>query len=193
MIALDIRRKSNRRALPGIIKGLRRRGFRLRTINALPNAHAVRWDVTLRPGSSGAGAHYLDKTLRSISYPSGGVNASLDYPTLQAAYAFEKVHHMTRDAVVPPSEMTRIALSQRPRAPKRSPKSFVDIDMSRQVLFEVRKRTVVHTIPISSGNEAYYTYDGTTYESHTPRGTYSVVRKIAGWRISFLGRLYYPS
>ncbi|MBA2313030.1 MAG: polysaccharide deacetylase family protein [Actinobacteria bacterium] len=193
VIALDIRRKSNRRALPGIIKGLRRRGFRLKTINALDNAHAIRWDITLRPGSSGAETYYLDRTLRSISYPSGGVNSSFDYPTLQAVYAFEKVHHMTRDAVVTPSEMTRIAVSQRPRAPKRRPKSFVDIDISRQVLFEVRNRTVVRTHPISSGNEAYYTYDGITYRSHTPRGSYSVVRKIAGWRTSFLGRLYYPS
>ena len=194
IIALDIYRKSNRRALPGIIRGLRRRGFEFRTIASLNGVHAVRWDVTLRPGSTGPEVAYLEKTLDETSYSVGPRNASFDYPTLQAVYAFEKVHRLKRDGVVTPSEMKLVALSRRPRVrPRKGRAKFVDIDISRQVLFEVRKRKVRHTLPISSGNEENYTYNGVTYRAHTPRGAFVIERKIAGWRTSHLGRLYYPS
>lgn len=193
IISLDLWRRSHRKALPGIVDGLRRRGFSLGKIDRLANVHAVRWDVTLRQGSSGAEVTYLQKALRFTSYPVGGVDGSFGEETTQAVYAFEKVHRLARDGVVPPWQMSAIAAGRRPRAPKRDPKNFVDIDISRQVLFEVRDRKVVHTIPISSGNEEYYTVDGQTYRAHTPRGSYSIYRKVAGTRVSRLGELYNPS
>jgi peptidoglycan/xylan/chitin deacetylase (PgdA/CDA1 family)/lipoprotein-anchoring transpeptidase ErfK/SrfK len=194
IIALDLYRKSNRRALPGILRGLRRRGFEFRTIASLKRSHAVRWDVTLRAGATGPEVAYLEKTLEETSYSPGPRDATFDYPTLQAVYAFEKTHRLTRDGVVTPSQMTRLAVSRRPRAPRHKGRAnFVDIDISRQVLFEVRKRKVRHTLPISSGNEENYVYNGVTYTAHTPRGAFVVERKIAGWRTSHLGRLYFPS
>jgi peptidoglycan/xylan/chitin deacetylase (PgdA/CDA1 family) len=194
IIALDLYRKSNRRALPGILRGLRSRGFEFRTISSLRRAHAVRWDTTLRAGATGREVAYLEKTLKETSYSPGPRDATFDYPTLQAVYAFEKTHRLTRDGVVTPAQMTRLALSRRPRAPRHKGRAnFVDIDISRQVLFEVRKRKVRHTLPISSGNEENYVYNGVTYTAHTPRGAFVIERKIAGWRTSHLGRLYYPS
>jgi peptidoglycan/xylan/chitin deacetylase (PgdA/CDA1 family) len=194
IISLDLYRKSHRRALPRILRGLRRRGFGFRTIASLSRTHAIRWDVVLRAGSRGREVAYLEKTLEETSYSPGPRDGVFDYPTLQGVYAFEKTHRLTRDGVVTPSQMQRLALSRRPKTPRRKGRAnFVDIDISRQVLFEVRGGKVRHTLPISSGNDENYVYNGVTYNAHTPRGAFVIERKIEGWRTSHLGRLYYPS
>jgi lipoprotein-anchoring transpeptidase ErfK/SrfK len=135
----------------------------------------------------------LQKTLKSISYPAGATDGSFGYATLQAVYAFEKVYGLTRDGVVTPAQMSAIAVAQRPKVPRRDPRNYVDVDISRQVVFEVRDRKVTHTTPMSSGNEEYYTVDGATYKAHTPRGDFVIERKIKGERVSRLGTLYDPS
>lgn len=193
IISLDIWRKSHRRALPGIIDGLRRRGFDLRTIEGLTNVHAIRWDVTLRAGNSGPEVKFLQKMLIRNTYPAGATDGSFGYSTLQASYAFEKTKGLARDAVITPAQMTLLAMKGTPKAPRRSPDRYVDVDISRQVLFEVRNGKVKHTLPISSGNEEYYTVDGQTYKAHTPRGDFRIERKIAGKRVSRLGTLWWPS
>jgi peptidoglycan/xylan/chitin deacetylase (PgdA/CDA1 family)/peptidoglycan hydrolase-like protein with peptidoglycan-binding domain len=193
IISLDIWRQSHRKALGKIIDGLRKKHFDLKTIEPLERVHAIRWDVTVSQGSSGSEVSYLQKTLSSISYPAGKKNGSFGYETYQATIAFEKTNGLGRDGVVDPAEMTKITLSQRPRTPKHKGKNFIDVDVSRQVLFEVKKGRVINTIPVSSGNEAYYDQDGQTYKAHTPRGDFTIERKIPGWRTSRLGRLWYPS
>lgn len=193
IVTLDTWRTSHRRALPLIIDRLRSKGFGFRTVKTLENVHPIRWDVTLRSGSSGPEVAFLEKMLRRSSYPSGKVDGGWDDATTQSVYAFEKVKGLARDAVVPPEQMTAIALSSRPVRAKRAPGRFVEIDISRQVLFEIVDGKVTKTLPISSGNEGYYTIDGQTYRSHTPRGDFVIERKIPGWRTSRLGRLWYPS
>jgi peptidoglycan/xylan/chitin deacetylase (PgdA/CDA1 family)/lipoprotein-anchoring transpeptidase ErfK/SrfK len=193
IINLDLWRASHRRALPGIIDGLRRRGFKLGTVKRLSNVHPIRYDVTMQTGDTGSEVSFLQKTLRQSSYPAGKVDGSFGYATLQAVYAFEKVHGYTRDGVVPGWQMLEIARAGRPEKPDRKYHNFIDVDVSRQVLFEVRNDKVIHTIPVSTGNEENYTVDGQTYRAHTPRGDFRVERKIAGKRVSRLGTLYWPS
>lgn len=193
IVSLDLWRASHRRALPGIIDGLRSRGYKLGTIKRLTNVHTVRWDVTMQAGSTGPEVSFLQKTLRRRTYPAGKVDGSFGYATLEAVYAFEKVHGYTRDGVVPAWQMLEIVGRPRPPAPDKKFHNFIDIDISRQVLFEVRNDKVVHTLPVSTGNEEYYESEGQTYKAHTPRGDYRIERKIAGKRISHLGTLYWPS
>ena len=193
IISLDIWRASHRRALPGIIDGLRRRGFKLGTVKRLENVHPVRYDVTMRPGSTGPEVAFLQKTLKQRSYPAGQVDGSFGYETLQAVYAFEKLHGLTRDGVVPAWQMLEIARRGRPQPPDRRYKNFIDIDISRQVLLEVRNDKVIHTIPVSTGSGKPYTVDGEERIAHTPRGDFKIIRKIRGKRVSDLGTLYWPS
>lgn len=193
IISLDVWRRSHRRALPGIIDGLRARGFKLGTINRLQNAHPLRWDTTLQPGSRGPEVAYLQKILKRITYPSGKVDGTFGYATTQAVYAYEKVHKMARDAVVTPQQLTQIAIDRRPRTPKRKYHNFIDIDISRQVLFEVRDDKVIHTLPVSTGNNEYYYVDGERRLARTPRGDFRIERKIKGKRVSDLGTLWWPS
>jgi peptidoglycan/xylan/chitin deacetylase (PgdA/CDA1 family)/lipoprotein-anchoring transpeptidase ErfK/SrfK len=193
IVSLDIWRASHRSALPGIIDGLRRRGFELGTVNRLSQVHPIRYDVTLKAGSTGPEVAYLQKILKQRSYPAGEIDGSFGYATLQAVYAFEKVYGLTRDGVVPTGQMLEIARKGRPAKPNRRYHNFIDVDISRQVLFEVRDDKVIRTLPISSGNEEYYTVDGQTYKAHTPRGEFRIQRKIAGKRVSRLGTLWWPS
>ena len=193
IISFDSWRAGHRNSLARIIGVLRDRGFRFNTLGKLRNAAPIRWDVTLRSGSSGPEVKTLQNRLAAISYPAGRADGNFGYATLQAVYAFEKVHRMTRDGVVTPAQMTDIAKARRPNIPRGAPRNYIDVDISRQVLFEVKKKRVVHTLPISSGNEEYYESEGQRYKAHTPRGNYKIERKIAGWRTSHLGRLYYPS
>lgn len=194
IISLDLWRASHRAAVGRIVDALKRKGFSFKTIESLTNAHAIRWDVTLKAGARGTEVNYLQRTLKSITYPISRIDGSFGYSTLQSVYAFEKVKRMTRDGVVTPQQMTEIALAQRPRKPKRDSKNFIDVDITRQVLFEVRKNRVIHTIPVSTGNEEMYTSgDGSQRRAHTPRGRYSIVRKIEGRRESDLGVLWWPN
>ncbi|MDQ3646400.1 MAG: L,D-transpeptidase family protein [Actinomycetota bacterium] len=160
-------------------------------VSLAPAAAASEGDI--RYGDSGARVARLQRALRSTSYPTGAVDGEFGYKTLQSVYAFEKVHGMRRDGVVTDWQLRRIERSPRPTAPDRPTDTFIDVDISRQVLFEVKDGRVTHTIPVSTGNEEYYTQDGETAKAHTPRGSFAIERKISGWRYSSLGGLYYPS
>jgi peptidoglycan/xylan/chitin deacetylase (PgdA/CDA1 family)/lipoprotein-anchoring transpeptidase ErfK/SrfK len=193
IVSLDLWRASHRRALPGIIDGLRRRGFKLGTINRLEDVHAVRYDVDMRAGSSGPEVSFLQKMLRRASYPAGNIDGNFGYATLEAMYAFEKTNGYTRDGVASAWQVLEIVRRGAPPTPNHKYKNFIDIDVSRQVLFEVRNDRVIHTLPVSTGNEEYYESEGQTYKAHTPRGNFRIERKIAGERVSHLGTLYWPS
>jgi lipoprotein-anchoring transpeptidase ErfK/SrfK len=52
---------------------------------------------------------------------------------------------------------------------------------------------VTRVLPVCTGNEQFYLEDGRRNRAHTPRGRFTVTRKINGWRRSKLGLLYYPS
>lgn len=193
IISLDIDRVSHRAALPGIIDGLRKRGYGLGTIKRLRNVQPVLWNTTLKAGSSGSYVTYLQKVLKSISYPAGAVNGTFGYATLQAVYAYEKTWGLVRDGVVTPQQMSRIVRDRPPPTPRREYHNFIDVDISRQVLFEVRDDKVVHTIPVSTGNGEYYESDGEQRRAITPRGNFTITRKIKGKRVSDLGTLWWPS
>jgi peptidoglycan/xylan/chitin deacetylase (PgdA/CDA1 family) len=192
IISLDLWRKSNRRAVASIIRGLRRKGYGFRLLGALNHVHAINWAVTLRPGSKGGDVRALSKSLRRHSYPAGH-RRHFGYKDKEAVIAFEKVHNMGRDAVVSPLEMEKIAASRRPRTRRRRHARYVEIDISRQVLFEVKHHKVHHTLPVSSGGEYTYVSDGKVWVAHTPRGHFKIIRKVTGWRNGSLGRLWYPN
>jgi lipoprotein-anchoring transpeptidase ErfK/SrfK len=86
------------------------------------------------------------------------------------------------------------ALARQPQAPRETGYAHVEINLSRQRLFVVDgSGRVVKTLPVSSGSRKWFTSEGRTRRAITPRGRFTVFRKIAGWRKSPLGLLYYPS
>jgi lipoprotein-anchoring transpeptidase ErfK/SrfK len=113
--------------------------------------------------------------------------------TQHAVFAFEKVEELELDGLVGRRELRAILHSSAPKAPERAVDDFIDVDIGRQVLFEVRGGRVVHTLPISTGNGLSYSSTSGLAIAHTPRGTFQIERKIAGWRVGYLGAMYYPS
>ena len=80
-----------------------------------------------------------------------------------------------------------------PLAPRETRYAHVEVDLSRQRLSVVDDfGSVVKTLPVSSGSGKWFTSEGRTRRAITPRGRFTVDRKIAGWHKSPLGMLYYP-
>lgn len=130
---------------------------------------------TLRSGDSGASVRELERQLERQHYAirKDGFFGSED---LEAVYAFQKVHGLSRTGVVDAKLWRRILGSETPAA--RYGGDHVELDKTRQVLFVVRGGKVVLTVATSTGATG-----------NTPLGTWHVYRKVGG----FDWVLYYPS
>lgn len=148
---------------------------------------------TLGPGSRGREVAQLQEALVDATYDPGEVDGAFGTQTQHAVLAFEKVNGFQPDGIAQPREVAAILERRPPAAPGRAPEKYVDVDIRRQVLFEIEHGVVTHTLPISTGNGAYYQSTSGAAVAHTPRGTFTIYSKIAGWRVGYLGAMYYPS
>jgi len=93
----------------------------------------------------------------------------------------------------PARNLHRARAEPTPLAPRETGYAHVEVDLSRQRLCVVDgSGRVVKTLPVSSGSGKWFTSEGRTRRAITPRGRFTVDRKIAGWHKSPLGMLYYP-
>lgn len=70
----------------------------------------------------------------------------------------------------------------------------VEVDLDRQVLLLTDTDGVVRKIlPVSTGSNKQYKEKTMSGLAYTPRGRFRIYAKIAGWRRSPLGLLYYPN
>lgn len=193
ILQLRLARRSHRRAVAEIVEQLGRAELEPTRLARLKKARPVHWDVTLAGGAEGWRVKALQRALAAATYPAGEPDGVFGAATIQAVLAFEKVHGLERDGIVDPEQMEAILVAEPPEAPSGSGSHYIDIDLTRQVLFEVRNGEVVNTYPVSTANgETYETQGGGLATARTPRGSYKVQRKIPGWRVSYLGQLYYP-
>ena len=131
--------------------------------------------------------------LSELGYWTGPVDGALDSGSRQALIAFQKVEGRKRNGTLTRVEFEALLSANRP-LPKYSGYAHVEIDLNRQVLFIVDTTgTITHVLPVCTGNEKTYVDHGEIHRAHTPRGSFRVLRKIAGWRLSSLGLLYYPN
>jgi hypothetical protein len=134
-----------------------------------------------------------EKRLSDLGYWTGAVDSTLDAGSRHALIAFQKVEGRQRTAKLTRAELQALLSANRP-LPKYSDFAHVEIDLNRQVLFIVDTTgTITHILPVCTGNEKNYMDHGEIHRAHTPRGRFRVLRKIAGWRLSTLGLLYYPN
>lgn len=193
ILQLRLARRSHRRAVAEIVDRLERTDLEPSRLARLEDVRPVHWDVTLAGGAKGWRVEALQRALAAATYPAGEPDGVFGVATIQAVLAFEKVHGLSRDGVVDPEQMEAILVAEPPEAPSGSGSHYIDIDLTRQVLFEVRNGEVVNTYPVSTANgETYETQGGGLATARTPRGSYRVQRKIPGWRVSYLGQLYFP-
>ena len=121
----------------------------------------------------------LEKRLRRLGYLLRKVNRRYDFRTVDAVRAFNKVQGRRRVGTVNKSTWYALADPKRPRPRARKPRFHIEIDQTKQVLYTVKRGTIVRILHTSTGR------GGVTRD-----GVWHVFRKIAGYSP---GRLYYPS
>lgn len=110
-----------------------------------------------------------------------------------ALIAFQKIGGLKRTGKLSEADLEVMSSATTP-APKATGFPHIEVDLTHQVLFFVSTDGKVSGIlPISSGSGKPFTSEGWTRDAITPTGRFTIRRKIAGWRKSPLGLLYYPN
>lgn len=144
-------------------------------------------------GASGPEVLAIEQKLAALRYDVGPVDGSFDATTGHAVMAFQKVAGMARSGRATDDVVAALAAAQLPGpmfaegGPDR-----VEIDLQKQVLALWQGGQLVRTLSISSGNNKRYCVDGQCAKAVTPGGSFKVLRKINGLRVSRLGKLYNP-
>jgi lipoprotein-anchoring transpeptidase ErfK/SrfK len=78
--------------------------------------------------------------------------------------------------------------------PKDPDYKHVEVDLDRQLLLLIdHDGAIARMLPVSTGSGKRYNEKGMRGTAYTPRGRFRIYGKIAGWRKSPLGLLYYPN
>ena len=134
-----------------------------------------------------------EQRLRDLGYWAGPVDGKFDSDSRHALVAFQKVERRARTGKLTLDELNALRAATRP-LPGHARYPHVEIDLRRQVLFVVDESGEISRIlPVSTGNGELYMDHGQVHRARTPTGTFKVLRKIKGWRVSSLGLMYYPN
>jgi N-acetylmuramoyl-L-alanine amidase len=138
--------------------------------------------TTLRSGSRGPQVVVLQQRLTALRYDVGAVDGSFGTSTMHAVRAFQKVQGLPVDGVVGPATRARLAAPIVPRPRRISAAPAVEVDLTKRVLLLTRAGEVTRIVDISPGKPS----------TPTPTGTFTLHRRIDGWRQSSLGLLWRP-
>jgi lipoprotein-anchoring transpeptidase ErfK/SrfK len=141
----------------------------------LPRAHARALSSTERKQAQ--------RRLAEMGYGSGGT----------ALIAFQKFEGRKATGALNRGEFDAIMAAAAP-VPKDSGYRHVEVDLDRQILVLVGDEgNIEKIVPVSTGSNRKYKEKRMSGLAYTPRGRFRIYAKIAGWRRSPLGLLYYPS
>ncbi len=118
----------------------------------------------------------LERRLAELRYALRGVDTVYGVDTLEAVTAFQKVSGLPRTGRVDAALWRRLATATTP-LPRYGGADHIEVDKTRQVLFEVTKGRITRIVHVSTGATG-----------NTPLGTWHVYRKVTG----FDWVLWYP-
>jgi len=131
--------------------------------------------------------------LKELGYSPGPVDGVLDNETRTALILFQKWEHRKVTGSLSRNDLGAIMNASAPRA-RDSGYSHAEVDLERQLLLLADDDgVVIRILPVSTGSEKRYNEKGIRGLAYTPRGRFRIYAKIAGWRKSPLGLLYYPN
>ncbi len=131
--------------------------------------------------------------LSEMGYGTGRVDGVIDDITQHAVIAFQKIEGRKVTGRLVRDDFDALMNADAPQ-PRDSGYRHVEVDLDRQVLLLMDEDGAVRRIlPVSTGSNKQYKEKGGSGLAYTPRGRFRVTGKIAGWRESPLGLLYYPS
>ncbi|HYM63671.1 MAG TPA: L,D-transpeptidase family protein [Gaiellaceae bacterium] len=126
--------------------------------------------------SRGGSVRLLERMLRDRHYAIPRVDSVYGYDTVEAVWAFQKVYRLPRTGRVTPALWRRLSRVGAPSAQVRHG-DHIEVDKTRQILFEVRDGRVVNVLHISTGATG-----------NTPVGAWRVYSKLRGYNA--LGMYY---
>jgi len=131
--------------------------------------------------------------LSEMGYGTGRVDGVIDVFTRNALIAFQKWEGRKVTGQLSRDDFEAIMNARAPLA--RDPGyKHVEVDLDRQVLVLTDDEGAIKKIlPVSTGSDKHYSEKGMSGLAYTPRGRFRIYAKIAGWRESPLGLLYYPN
>src|SRR4051812_7149719 len=110
-----------------------------------------------------------------------------------ALIAFQKYESRHVNGRLTREEFEAITHASAPK-PRDPGYKHVEVDLDRQVLLLLDENgDVKKVLPVSTGSNKQYHEKGMSGLAYTPRGRFKIYAKIAGWRESPLGLLYYPN
>jgi lipoprotein-anchoring transpeptidase ErfK/SrfK len=156
----------------------------LTSTNALANTKAKKRDAG---PLKRAELKEAESRLSEMGYRTGSVT------TQQALITFQKWEGRKITGRLTRAELEAIRNATPPR-PKDAGYKHVEVDLDRQVLLLTDDDGSVQTIlPVSTGSGRHYKEKRMSGLAYTPRGRFKIYNKLAGWRKSPLGLLYYPN
>jgi L,D-transpeptidase catalytic domain/Putative peptidoglycan binding domain len=123
---------------------------------------------SLSIGSSGKSVLALERRLKGLHYGLRPPNGFYGVDTYEAVLALQKVYRMGRTGRTSSKVWNRLGVAKVPKA-RRSHGDHIEVDKTRQVLFEVRSGVVVRVIHVSTGATG-----------NTPVGNWHVYWKLPG-------------
>src|SRR5262245_50399767 len=148
-----------------------------------------------RPAPAPATGEVVNKAeqhLLEIGYLNGPANERVAARSRFAILAFQRVERRDQTGKLNAADAQAVLEASRP-IPRETGYSHIEVDLQRQVLFVVDQKVgVTLVLPVSSGSGKLYTFEGKTSRAVTPRGRFTIYRKVMGWRKAPLGKIYYP-
>jgi hypothetical protein len=131
--------------------------------------------------------------LAEMGYGTGPVDGVIDDLTRNALVVFQKWEGRNVTGRLSRDDFDLIMNANAP-LPRDAGYRHVEVDLDRQVLLLTDDNgAVTKILPVSSGSNKQYREKTMSGLAYTPRGRFRIEAKIAGWRKSPLGLLYYPN
>ncbi len=155
-------------------------------------ARSQRKRVTNRPPTR-TELKQAERRLSEMGYKAGPADGVIDEATRNALVLFQKWEGRNVTGRLTRSEFDAI-MNAEPPQPRDPGYAHVEVDVDRQMLLLIDSDgAVTRMLPVSTGSNKQYNEKGLRGLAYTPRGRFRIYAKIAGWRKSPLGLLYYPN
>jgi peptidoglycan hydrolase-like protein with peptidoglycan-binding domain len=147
----------------------------------------------LEQGDDGEPVAALQRRLTELGYRPGEPDGHYGGQTWSAVLAFQKREGLGRDGVAGPLTLERLAAPVGAGPRRSGPGPWIEVDITRQVVFVADAGGAVTTLNTSTGSgRAYTSSTGGRAIARTPRGSYTVTKTVNGTERGRLGTLYRP-
>jgi len=132
-----------------------------------------------------------ERRLSELGYWTGLVDGRFDAASRAALISFQKWEGRPITGRLTIAEIDALRVSSMP-TPRDGEYEHAEVDIDRQVLLLVDDKGRVRVLPVSTGTDKEFVWDGETSIAYTPRGRFVVYDKTVGWEDNLLG-MYYPN